>query len=346
MINCRWGVNQLGIFAWRENVRNSDVVVRAENIATDVLFGLRYPRASSPRGRGGTHYSRKRSFLSPSGYGEKGGRRRGGSDWCAGQEAAREWWIETKRRLRNPVAVAARERKKGTDGSSPQTTLITDSVYDIPGSESDHYGERHAEDAHSCVLPRVARNKNDASRSEKTRRRESGESPVCATCRREHEANRSAEARERKKGTDGSSPQTTLITDSVYDIPGSESDHYGERHAEDAHSCVLPRVARNKNDASRSEKTRRRESGESPVCATCRREHEANRSAETASHYCDSLSTLTKVLKRVMTDPSIKSRHRKNKSRQMTMMMTPVKAQDDSAVAPRRAPQGTTSMSR
>ncbi|TGZ53891.1 Uncharacterized protein DBV15_01822 [Temnothorax longispinosus] len=46
------------------------------------------------------------------------------------------------------------------------------------------------------------------------------------------------------------------------------------------------------------------------------------------------------------TDPSIKSRHRKNKSRQMTMMMTPVKAQDDSAVAPRRAPQGTASMSR
>ncbi|KYQ48524.1 hypothetical protein ALC60_12430 [Trachymyrmex zeteki] len=187
MINCRWGVNQLGIFAWRENVRNSDVVVRAENIATDVLFGLRYP-----------------------------GRRRGGSDWCAGQEAAREWWIETKRRLRNPVAVASRERKKGTDGSSPRTTLITG-----------------------------------------------------------------------------------------------------------GHSCVLPRVARNKNDAFRSDVKVR-----------------------TASHYCDSLSTLTKVLKRVMTDPSIKSRHRKNKSRQMTMMMTPVKAQDDSAVAPRRAPQGTASMSR
>lgn len=36
-------------------------------------------------------------------------RRRGGSDWCAGQEAAREWWIETKRRLRNPVAVAVRD---------------------------------------------------------------------------------------------------------------------------------------------------------------------------------------------------------------------------------------------
>jgi len=43
MINCLWDVNQLGIFAWRENVRNPDVVVRAENIATDVLFGLRYP---------------------------------------------------------------------------------------------------------------------------------------------------------------------------------------------------------------------------------------------------------------------------------------------------------------
>lgn len=47
-----------------------------------------------------------------------------------------------------------------------------------------------------------------------------------------------------------------------------------------------------------------------------------------------------------MTDPSIKSGHRKNKSRQMTMMMTPVKAQDDSPVAPRRALQGTGSMSR
>ncbi|KYN17353.1 hypothetical protein ALC57_10329 [Trachymyrmex cornetzi] len=187
MINCRWGVNQLGIFARRENVRNPDVVVHAENIATDVLFGLRYP----------------------------GGRRRGGSDWCAGQEAAREWWIEKKRKQfrtasdskdvlivafiqmevegdelqrTRPVSVSfsilmasfvfirssllsfvrAKERKKGTDGSSPQTTLITDSVYDIPGSESDHYGERRREG-------------------------ESGESPVCATCRREHEANRSAE---------------------------------------------------------------------------------------------------------------------------------------------------------
>lgn len=55
-----------------ENVRNPDGVVRAENIATDVLFGLRYPELPSPRGGGGTHYSRKRSFLSPGDYGEKG----------------------------------------------------------------------------------------------------------------------------------------------------------------------------------------------------------------------------------------------------------------------------------
>ncbi|KYN05572.1 hypothetical protein ALC62_03490 [Cyphomyrmex costatus] len=169
MINCRWGVNQLGIFAWRENVRNPDIVVHAENIATDVLFGLGYP-----------------------------GRRRGGSDWCAGQEAAREWWIETKRRLRNPVAVAVRDEDRSELRDPPALRVV----------------------------------------------------------------------------------------------------------------III------------------------------------NLSGVTASHYCDSLSTLTKVLKRVMTDPSIKSRHRKNKSRQMTMMMTPVKAQDDSAVAPRRAPQGTASMSR
>lgn len=133
MINCRWGVNQLGIFASRERPKSWHRCSRWEYCN---WCSLRSPlsRASSPpRGGGGTHYSRKRSFLSPSDYEERGvsprektpkamaweratrgwttvehvqSRRRGGSDWCAGQEAAREWWIETKRWLRNPVAVA------------------------------------------------------------------------------------------------------------------------------------------------------------------------------------------------------------------------------------------------
>jgi len=65
-----------------------------------------------------------------------------------------------------------------------------------------------------------------------------------------------------------------------------------------------------------------------------RNRHPRSASKISPRHRRDSLSTLTKVLKRVMTDPSIKYAHRKNKSRQMTMMMTPAKAQ-----APRRAPQ-------
>ena len=132
MINCRWGVNQLGIFAWRENVRNPDVAARAENIATDVLFGLSViPSFLATWWRRNTLFAEtilpfaqrateKKEFLLArentegggvgEGNGQKGegdgatvvqGRRRGGSDWCAGQEAAREWWIETKRRLRN-----------------------------------------------------------------------------------------------------------------------------------------------------------------------------------------------------------------------------------------------------
>ncbi|KYM93332.1 hypothetical protein ALC53_00269 [Atta colombica] len=267
-----------GIFAWRENVRNPDVVVRAENIATDVLFGLRYP-----------------------------GRRRSGSDWCAGQEAEREWWIETKRRLRNPVAVAARERKKGTDGSSLQTTLITDSVYGIPGSESDHYREG-----------------------------ESGENPICATCRREHEANRLAEV---------SSPRVLKFVKLVDEHPSWLSATRRRARVGKKFGCARKRSTMLHRMLVPSGKVRQTETARVELCI---RELRGNRKgvAATASHYCDSLSTLTKVLKRVMTDPSIKSRHRKNKSRQMTMMMTPVKAQDDSAVAPRRAPQGTASMSR
>lgn len=53
-------------------------------------------------------------------------RRRGGSDWCAGQEAAREWWIETKRRLRNPVAVAVRDegRRELRDPQALRVVII------------------------------------------------------------------------------------------------------------------------------------------------------------------------------------------------------------------------------
>lgn len=52
------------------------------------------------------------------------GRRRGGSDWCAGQEAAREWWIETKRRLRNPVAVAVRDEGRSELRDPPALRVV------------------------------------------------------------------------------------------------------------------------------------------------------------------------------------------------------------------------------
>lgn len=96
MINCRWGVNQLGIFTSREIRPKS--WHRCSRWEYCNWCSLRSPlsRASSPRGGGGTHYSRKRSFLSPSDYGERGvsprerkHRRRwrgrgqqGGWQWC------------------------------------------------------------------------------------------------------------------------------------------------------------------------------------------------------------------------------------------------------------------------
>lgn len=51
-------------------------------------------------------------------------RQRGGSDWCAGQETAREWWIETKRRLRNPVAVAVRDEGRSELRDPPALRVV------------------------------------------------------------------------------------------------------------------------------------------------------------------------------------------------------------------------------
>jgi len=150
MINCRWGVNQLQhISAERTSKILTLFALRILQLIFSSIFW-----ASSPRGGEETHYSRKRSFLSPSDYGEKGvpprerkhrrrwrrrgqrrgwttkvyvqSRRRGGSDWCAGQEAAWEWWIETKRRLRNPVAVAVRDegRSELRDPSALRVVII------------------------------------------------------------------------------------------------------------------------------------------------------------------------------------------------------------------------------
>ncbi|KYN33806.1 hypothetical protein ALC56_11882 [Trachymyrmex septentrionalis] len=371
MINCRWGVNQLGIFAWRENVRNPDVAARAENIATDVLFGL-------------------------SVYGEKGGRRRGGSDWCAGQEAAREWWIETKRRLRNTRwRSRSGERKKGhRDGSSPaETTSITDSVYDIPGSESDHYEANDAEDGRSPSaqtagsskanppatytfpppyirlqflllpflpdLPGAAMLRDLPCPSRNLTGPGSPEAPsenITLSDERWRKMKGSVDIDDHQVIKDycpeffntkrPNRARVLKFVKLVDEHPSAAFRQRGEGQGWEKFGCARKRSTMNPQNASApSGKVRQTEAARVELCI---RELRGNGkgAAATASHYCDSLSTLTKVLKRVMTDPSIKSRHRKNKSRQMTMMMTPVKAQDDSAVAPRRAPQGTASMSR
>lgn len=153
MINCRWGVNQLGIFARRERPKSWRRCSRWEycnwcslrsplsraSFATwwrrNTLFAetilpfarrLRRKRSSSSREK------TPKAAAWEGGGGEGGwttevhaqGRRRGGSDWCAGQEAAREWWIETKRRLRNPVAVAVRDEGRSELRDPPALRVV------------------------------------------------------------------------------------------------------------------------------------------------------------------------------------------------------------------------------